>query len=99
MKLITDNKWKHFTYGYEMPKSVLKDYDHLDESESYDQFFRYRGVWYHLSDFLNIDHAVSVPLRVWDGYYSESAFSAVVIKISSDSESYCIGRFIWESVA
>jgi hypothetical protein len=97
VKLITDNKWKHFTYGYDVPKKVLKDYDHLDSSESTDQFLNYHGVWYHLSDFLYIDHAESVPLRVWDGYYSESAFSAVVIRVSRDCESYQIGRFIWES--
>lgn len=97
MKVITDNKWKHFKYGYEMPKSVLKDYDYLDESESYDHFFRYRGVWYHLSDFIRIDGNESDSLKDWHGSYMSSAFSSVIIKISSDSESYCIGRFTWES--
>lgn len=85
----TDKKWKPFVYGQDVPKKVLKDFDHLDDESSHDGFFRYLGRWYHTSDFM-----VAPSDLPWDGYHSDSFFSGVVMKISKDGESYQVGTFI-----
>jgi len=91
----TDNKWKQFKYGDEVPESVMRDqFDHLDEDEAYDSFFQYRGYWYHLSDFMRIDPGAPREMRKWDGYLSDSYFSGVVIKVSEDGEEYMVGTFM-----
>lgn len=88
MKITTDNKWKQFVYGYDVPEKVLSDiFEHLDEDETVDSFFKYRNVWYHISDFIN----ASEEMLPWHGYSSDSFFSGIVIEISSDGEEYKVG--------
>jgi len=98
-EIITDHKWKQFKYGYEVPKSVLNDYDHLEEGEAYDGWILYRKRWYHVSDFMschNEIHSPNNPFRKfgYDGYLSDSFFSGVLIKLSDDNETYKIGTYI-----
>lgn len=96
IEITTDNKWKKFKYGYEVPRSVLDaEYSHLSEDEAFDQFFQYRGRWYHISDFMVIGPRYPSEFRKWwDGYLSDSAFSGIVIRVSKDGEDYKVGTFI-----
>lgn len=90
----TDHKWKQFSYRYEVPKKVLKDqFSHLDEDDASDGFFKYKGYWYHLSDFMALRGDDS-PFGKWDGYSGDSYFSGVLIKTSSDGEQYMIARYM-----
>lgn len=86
-RVITNNHWRQFRYRNEVPESVLaSEFEHLDEEEGFDGFFEYRGTWYHLSDFMFLKDN-----RKWRGYCSQTAWSAVVIRVSQDAETYQVG--------
>lgn len=88
----SDKKWIAFKYREEVPKKVLsKQFDHLDEDEAIDGFFRYRNYWYHLSDFMRVPKD-AFPGK-WNGYLNDSYFSGVVIQVSNDGEAYKVGTF------
>jgi hypothetical protein len=88
MNVTTNNHWRDFLYRYEVPADVLvSEFDWLDEDDQ-DGFFRYRGVWYHLSMFLR------TAIEGWDGIHGDSFYSGVLIEVSSDGEQYRIGTVI-----
>jgi hypothetical protein len=88
MNVTTNNHWRDFSYRYEVPADVLvSEFDWLDEDDQ-DGFFRYRGVWYHLSMFLR------TTIKGWHGIHNDSMFSGVLIEVSSDGEQYRIGTVI-----
>jgi hypothetical protein len=83
--IITNHHWRPFLYRYEVPQDVLDtEFDWLDEMEC-DGFFRYRGVWYHLSEFMGFTDPHN---EGWQGYYAGTVFSAVLINVSEDCEEY-----------
>ncbi len=51
---ITTNHHVHeFLYQWDVPNDVLNDqFEHLDSFEATTGFFKYRGWWYHVSDFM-----------------------------------------------
>jgi hypothetical protein len=88
MKIITNYQWRQFKYRDEVPQSVLDDqFDYLDEDEI-DGFFCYRGVWYHVGEFMAFREGYTDK---WHGYHSDSFFSAVLIELSDDGEEYRVG--------
>jgi len=94
MKVITDHKWKDLRYSYEVPKSVIKkQFDWIEDPEIGQSFFKYRNYWYHLSEFMSChnevwSHGNPYKSMGWDGYHTNSYFSAVLVKISEDGEQY-----------
>ena len=98
-KIITDHKWKQLKYGYEVPKSIIDNYDHLSDDENQDGWINYRDRWYHLSDFMSCHNTIYSPNNPWlkfgyDGYLSDSFFSGVLIKLDDSGEGYKIATFI-----
>lgn len=97
MKIITNHHERFLKYVNEVPRQVINDYDHLDEDEAFDGWIQYRDRWYHLSDFMGINH-LNTPTPTefdgWHAYLNDSFFSGVVIKFSDDCESYSIGLFL-----
>jgi len=91
IKIYSDNKWKQFVYRNDVPKSVLKS--DFDWEDSNDGFFKYRNIWYHLSQFMKITDGSSF-YGDWDGYYGDSFFSGVLIKLSDDGERYKVATYI-----
>lgn len=90
----TDNKWRAFRYGYDVPAKVLaSDFDHLEDGETDDRFIRYRRRWYHVSDFMRIEGENPLKEMGFNGYLSDSYFSGVAIEISRDGEQYRIATF------
>ena len=96
-KIITDNKWKNFKYGNEVPKSVLKDqFLHLSDSENVDElewmdgFINYRKNWYHTSDFMVTEAGGELAKKGFNGIHGDSFFSGVAIQIADDGEQYKI---------
>ena len=89
--IITDHKWKPFRYRYEVPERVLKD--DLDwcepEEEYFDGFFKYRGQWYHLAEFLRGSRPEG-----YHGFHADSFFSGVAIKLSEDCGEYQVATYI-----
>lgn len=82
------------SYYYELNKreqrKVQKEYNLTDEEKGYFKFFKYKGFIYSLSDFIRND---TDPY--WDGYHTETAFSAVYCKVVDSSERVIVGRAHW----
>jgi len=84
----TNNHWRPFVHRHEVSKEILdRELDWTKEGEDDDHFFKYHGTWYHLSMFLRTD------LEGWDGIVNESAWTGVLIKLSSDMETYKIASY------
>ena len=93
MEIRTDNKWKEFKYENQVPKSVLEEYDWLDEDEKSGGWIYYRKRWYHVSDFMRLEGKHSFPGN-WHGYHGDSFFSGVLIELSNCGDSYRIGTYL-----
>ena len=92
--ITTDNKWKKFKYRNEVPGNVLQNqFDYLDAETYFDGFIFYRGVWYHLSEFMVCGQNSPFPKK-WEGYTSDSFFSGVLLRVSPDGERYMIATYI-----
>ena len=87
----TNNQWRDFVYRSDVPDSVLDDnFDWLDDDVS-DGFLNYRGVWYHLQEFITPPD--SAPFNKWQGWIADSYFSGVLIRFSDDHEQYQIATY------
>lgn len=87
MNIITNNQERQFLLGCDVPENVfVHEYEHLEISESSDNFIKYRGKYYHLSDFIMIEKTKPETDRkqfnYWDGYLTETAFSGILIKVN-----------------
>lgn len=93
LQIITNNHWRQFRYRYEVPPEILaSEFDYQDENDALDGFFKYRGCWYHLDQFIKI--LTSAPFSgEWDGCASDSFFSGIFIRVSDDCEEYKVGRY------
>jgi hypothetical protein len=92
----TDNKWKELKSGDDIPDKIWeKEFDYLKEFErASNRFFKYRKVWYDTGEFMRVDNMPNDnPLSKWHGYYSDSFFSGVVIKLDFSDDRYIVGRF------
>lgn len=93
VKIKTDNKWKAFSYRHEVPQKVLADqFAHLSEEKYYNKFFKYKGYWYHTSDFMRSSGGACDDK--WDGYHGDSYFSGQLIKLSKDGEQYQVATYM-----
>ena len=97
LTITTDHKWKNFKFRYEVPEKILtSDFNWMKEPyEDWgyeDGFILYKGNWYHLSEFMNIDNNSPFP-KPWHGYSSDGFFSGILIEMSEDGEQYRIGWY------
>jgi hypothetical protein len=58
-------------------------------------FFKYRGYFYHLQDFMRLpENDASGDLVGWDGYTRDSSFSGTLIKFAdNDCDRVIVGRY------
>ena len=94
MKVKSNYQWRQFIHRDEVPDSILEsEFDHLNEDHLYekvsDGFFQYKGIWYHVSNFLVFP--ANNPGTPWEGYYNLTAFNSVVLRVSDDGETYQVG--------
>lgn len=96
MKIFTNNKPRKFLQYFELPKKYQKiaklDFEYLGDVES-EEFFIYKGTLYHLSDFMAINYNPNTEFSKWRAYLSDTYFSGIVIKISSDGEEVICGTY------
>ena len=83
---------------------VLDDPKDINSAHDYSQrFFKYRGWWYDVSEFVRIEFERTnsfttvvdkdSPLARWDGVQSDSYFSGIVVKYTDDFEAVKVGRY------
>lgn len=93
----TNRRWREFKRRDEVPPKILKsEFDwtnegHAKHGDYDDGFIHYHGVWYHLSQFMK------GGVAGWDGAHSDSFFSGIMIRLSSDGEQYQIGTYFAQS--
>ena len=81
----TNNGWRRFKDRHDVPEKILaSQFDWCDEDTG---FIKYRGFWYHLSEFIR--HG---PGASWHGSASSSAFYTVFLRISESGETFQIGN-------
>ncbi len=92
--IVTDNKWKDFLYGSDLPKKALEDFDWMDPKdygvdrlEDVDGFMKRKNNYYHTSEFMH------GGMPGWDGSHGESFFSGILMKYSPDGEQYKIAYY------
>ena len=76
MIVTTNNHPRQFVNRCEVPAKVLADqFDYQDPETVCDMFFKYRGTWYHVDQFMRLpgDHE-------YDGVCSECAWTGVLLK-------------------
>ena len=86
MKIVTNNQPRAILSWYDLTPAERKEFDYLEDGEG--SFFRYKNWVYDLSHAMRIEN-----IGKWQGCYTETAFSGVLIKLSSDGETVIVGRY------
>lgn len=91
LTIITNNQYREILYSHDVPEKVLKnDFDWMGVPEEF-SFFKYRGQYYTLSNFMRIEN--NDKLKDWDGIESDSFFSGTLVKFSECGDSVKVGRY------
>ena len=86
MDIKTNNQPRPILLWVELSDAEQAEFDYLTEDDAAgSDFVRYRGTVYHLGDFMRS------PLDGWDGYHSDSAFSAILCRYVDDGEAVVMG--------
>lgn len=75
---------------------IRDQYDWMDPDDlEYNYgFFKYRGCFYHLQDFMRASSDATGDLAGWDGYAGDSYFSGTLIKFADkDCDRVIVGRY------
>jgi hypothetical protein len=76
-------------------ETIRKEFSNLSDEEFESVgFFNYLGSWYTLADFIRLEG--SLLAKGWQGYLSETAWSAVVVRIVDSCQSVIVGRHFVE---
>ena len=93
IRIVSNNHWHNFLSGYELSETEKQEFDYVEDIDSA-SFLRYRGNVYYLGEFMaNSNVPEFHPFLKWHGHISDSYFSGVLIRCSSDCEQYQIARF------
>jgi len=81
--ITTNHHIREFIFRDEIPADILKEFDWCD---SIDGYFKFKGDYYHLSQFMMTD------LPEWDGIYNTSFYTGVLIRLEGE-EHYRVGTY------
>ena len=86
VEIITNNQPRNLIYGYELTDKEREDFDYIDEDEiDGHDFVRYRGNVYDIGEFM-LCQDEDLTSQGWTGYFTDSAFSAILIKYYDQDE-------------
>lgn len=86
MKIVTNNQPRDILSWYDLTPAEQKEFDYLEDGEG--SFFRYKGWVYDLGEAMRIEGVAG-----WQGCYSGTAFSGVLIRCTSDCEQVIVGQY------
>lgn len=66
-------------------------WEQIDKGEDSASFFRFKGQVYDLSQFMYARKAFG--FSEWDGYFSDSAFSGVLVRYCNNNESLIVATY------
>lgn len=99
-KIITNNHERLIIDSYELSVNEREEFDYLnwaaiERGEDGATFFRYKGSLYDLGEFMTTSGMPeSSPLKKWDGYFSDSFFSAIVVRYLEDHDHVIVGLYL-----
>lgn len=68
-----------------LKQELMAQFDYLTPDEFDEmEFFKYKGHWYSIGDFMRLDSSHPFSTMQWDGYSSDSYFSGVLMKYCYD---------------
>jgi len=101
MRIITNNQARFTIDGGRFTAEERKEFDYLDwtaidAGEGSATFFRYKGSLHDLGEFSSDygmvkNFGLPMHLHKWDGYRSDSFFSALVVRMVDGFESVVVG--------
>jgi hypothetical protein len=96
LRIITNHHYRDLTSWYDIPERFRSDFDYVHEDDRHStRFFRYRGNWYDLGEFLATrGTSKDGPLARWHGFQADSYFSGIVIRYSPDFERVKAGLYL-----
>ena len=94
MKITTNNQPRDlltlWDFSDKEQAQIRSDFDWLDDIESDSGFFRYKGLIYHISEYLK--DACTPP--GWDAAQADSWSSGTLVRLSEDCETVTVGRWL-----
>ncbi len=96
IKIVTNNKPRLLIDAYQLTEKEREEFDYLDwkvitSGDDDATFFRYKGQLYDLGDFMLCPS--DFQFEGWTGYYSDSAFSGILIKLCDNNDYIIVGRY------
>ena len=90
MQIKTNNQPRDLIFWYDLTEKEKADFDYIEDG----QFtgFRYKGQVYDLGEFMHCSGSVN-DFSDWNGISSDTFFSGVLVKYTSDFESVIVGRY------
>ncbi len=86
----TNNIPRDVLTGAELDDKEKAEFDYYTVDELYDaSFFRYKGNVHDINDFLRAPES----LDPWQGYFSTSYFTGIVIRYADGVDSVIVGRY------
>ena len=95
MKVRTNWVPRHTMAFEELTPAEQQDQASTFENPQNEDYFRYCGQVYPLSDFMRVQHGGDLERSGWAGIFSTSAFSAIVVRYTGD----CTGDIIVGSIS
>jgi hypothetical protein len=98
MNIKTNNQPRRLLFACEFSGSerakLRQQFDWMSDEEfdSNSSFFRYKGYYYNLADFMRVHVSPDSPMSGWHGYSSDSYYSGVLIKLCG--EDVIVGTYI-----
>ena len=86
MKIKTNNQPRDILSWYDLTPAEQKEFNYLEEGEG--SFFRYKGWVYDLGEVMRIEN-----IGQWQGCYTETASSGVLIRYTSDCDQVIVGSY------
>jgi hypothetical protein len=94
----TNNQPRELKCLFEFPTKqqqyIRTEFDWLEDLESTQGFFEYRGLIYHLEQFLRINAGTDDVTHGWHGYEADTYFSGTLVRLCSDSDYVVVGRYL-----
>jgi len=89
MKITTNNQYRTILHWSDLTEKEQKELDMYEDVQE-SSFFRYRDWCYDLCDFWRTDSNDNWKDK-WDGYKTDSYFSAILVKYSDCGEAVRVG--------
>lgn len=102
MQIKTNNTPRLLLSWYELTEKEKQEFDYLTddtpEEDICNEFFRYKGNVYDLSEFMRIDQTIAPHCQregweAWHGYSSDSFFSGILVRYTEDCDRVIVGRY------